>query len=313
MVPSLNSSTNSFLNHLSRLEATINSVSAQLSSGHRINQPSDAPDQVSPLLELEAGLAHNQRVASTLVRVQAEVSTADSAVSTAMQLLDQTLSLAAQGASSTATAATRTELAQQVLSIQEQMVGLADTRVAGRYIFGGDQDVSAPYALDLNQPSTVPQNGVDRLSNVPVTATRRIELSNRLPAAVDQSAQDLFDHRMADDTLASDNVFAALNSLRLALAGNNSAGITAAQASVEAASAYLNSKQSFYGAALNRITNATAELNAQNADLQQQISAIRDTDMVQAAVELTSAQTQNQAALSAQAKLPRNTLFDFLA
>ena len=159
--------------------------------------------------------------------------------------------------------------------------------------------------------STIPvQNGVDRL--VAQQATRRIDVGDHTVIAVDQTAQDLFDHRNANDSLAPDNVFAALNSLRIALTNNDTSGITAAQGSLDAASQYLNSQDVFYGATTNRISAATSRLNSENIDLQQQISSIRDTDTVQAAETLTQAETQDQAALDAEAKLPQTTLFDYL-
>src|ERR1017187_8203337 len=127
MISSLSPSTNLFLNGLSRLQSVINTTTAQLTSGYRISQPSDAPDQIGPLLQLQANLSHNQAVLENLSNVQATVSGADQAVSSAIQLLQQATSLGAQGANWTTTAATRTDLAQQVESIQEQMVALADT------------------------------------------------------------------------------------------------------------------------------------------------------------------------------------------
>ena len=104
MIPSLSPSIKSFPEWLvERLQSTINTATAQMSSGYRISQPSDAPDQISPLLQLQASLSHNQAVSSNLTTVQADVTSADQAVSTAIQLLDQALSLGAQGASSTST------------------------------------------------------------------------------------------------------------------------------------------------------------------------------------------------------------------
>jgi len=312
MIPSLTASENSFLFHLSRLEATINTSSAQVTSGHRIGQPSDAPDQISPLLQLQASLGHNQNVEKNLARVQAEVQTADSGLSSAIQSLDQALSLAAQGASSTASAATRTNLAEQVQSLQSELVGIANTRVAGRYIFSGNQDTVAPYALNLNQALAVAQNGVDRLLTLPLKTTRQIELSHHITAGVDQTAQDLFDHRNADDSLATDNVFSALNALRVALTNDNQPGIKAAQASLQTASAYLNSQEAFYGTALTRISSAKTQLDSESISLEQRISSIRDTDVVQAALQLSSAVAQNQAALAAESNRPHTTLFDYL-
>jgi flagellin-like hook-associated protein FlgL len=74
----------------------------------------------------------------------------------------------------------------------------------------------------------------------------------------------------------------------------------------------LNSQDVFYGAATNRISAATNRLNTENVNLQQQISAVRDTDTVAAAETLTAANTQEQAAMEAEAKFPQTTLFDYL-
>jgi flagellar hook-associated protein 3 FlgL len=312
MIPSLSSSMNSFLTDLSRLQSTINTATLQLSSGYRITQASDAPDQISPLLQLEANLSHNQAVLSQLTRVQTQISSADQAVSSAISLLDQARSIGAQGANGMTSAATRTSLATQMQSLQEQMVTLSNTNAGGQYVFGGDQPTVAPYALNLNQTVNVPQHGVDQLLVLPVAATRKAEVSDRALIPVDQTAEDLFDHRAQDGSLATDNVFAALNAMRAVLTQNDQPGILAAQKSLEGASSYLNSKETFYGNTENRISAAIDRVNLQNADLRQQISAIRDTDVVAAALQLTSAETESQAALAAQAKIPRTTLFDYL-
>jgi len=313
MTPSLSPAVNQFLNGLARLQDTVTSATSRLSSGYKINQPSDAPDLISPLLDLQARQRHNEVKVSNLSRVQLEVSTADQAVSSALQLLDAARTLGAQGANGTTSDATRAGLAQQVQSLQSQLVALSNTNAAGRYVFSGDDDSSPAYRLNLSQAPSDPQNGVDRLITAPMSAARQIELVGHSFLSVDQSAQDLFDHRNADDTLATDNVFAALNSLRIALATpDNQAGIITAQASVQAAADYLNSKQSAYGTVQNRITTAVSQRKSGIVDLKQQISALRETDIVQTALELTAAETQTQAAMAAEAKIPHTSLFDFL-
>jgi flagellin-like hook-associated protein FlgL len=505
MIPSLSPSVNLFLNSLSQLQTAINSATAQLSSGYRISQPSDAPDQISPLLQLLAGLNHNQSVANNLATVQANVSSADGAVSTALQLLNQAESLGSQGATGTASQTTRANLAQQVEGIQEQMVALANTSVNGQYIFSGDQSSSQPYAMQLTNPvqigqaaaasailpgntaafqiqtasglstitiagqtgdtlqsqlselnsqlaslgitaglsqagylqlqssnafsvsaqatgaaslvnntapetadnaglntyqftgqagggshveitvggisaiatltnpaaptqadvnaindaiqaqgiagvsavldqtapnaisfqgtenfsisddhtssgvyvldgnsstAAVPANGVARL--IVSTSTAQVELADRSFVKYNQTAQTLFDHRNPDDSIATDNVFAALNSLRVALTNNDSSAITAAQTSLHTAFSYLNAQETFYGNTLTRITAATNQISTENTNLQQQISAIRDTNVAETAVELSSAEAQSQDALAAEGKVPQTSLFDFL-
>lgn len=305
MIPSLSASSNLFLVELSRVQTTIDTTTQQVTSGYRINQPSDAPDQISPLLQLQANLNQNRAISQNLTVLQPEVASADQAIGSAIQLLDQALSAGAQGANGTATSQSRAILAQQVQSLQQQMVSLASTQVSGNYIFSGDQPGSPSYALDLTQT-----NGVQRL--ITPAATRQIQLAGNSTMSVDQTAQNLFDQRYPDDTYATGNVFAALNSLRVALLNNDQAGVVTAQTSLETASTYLNSQEGFFGNAQNRIAASVTQLSSENTTLQQQISAIRDTNTVQAALTLTSAETQNQAALTAEGKLPHTSLFDFL-
>ena len=103
-----------------------------------------------------------------------------------------------------------------------------------------------------------------------------------------------------------------MNSLAVALQNNDQAGITAAVTSLQTASSYLNSQETFYGNTENRIASAITQISTENTSLQQQISNIRDTNEVQAALTLTSAETQQQAAMAAEAKRPNTSLFDFL-
>jgi flagellin-like hook-associated protein FlgL len=174
-----------------------------------------------------------------------------------------------------------------------------DHSVDGTYVFDGNSTTAA-----------IPANGVDRLMSQ--TATEQIELADRSFITAGQTAQDLFDHRNPDDSIASDNVFAALNSLRIALINNDQTGITAAQTSIQTASSYLNSRETFYGNTLDRITAATNQISSENVNLQRQISAIRDTNVAQTALELSSADAQEQAALTAEGKVPYTSLFNFL-
>jgi flagellar hook-associated protein 3 FlgL len=305
MIPSLSPSSNLFLDNLNRLQDKISNVTAQVSSGYQISQPSDAPDQISPLLQLQASLSHNQAVSENLTNVKAQVTGADQAVGSAIQLLDQALSLGAQGANATTTAATDASLSQQVQGIQQQLVSISNTQVAGVYVFSGDQATSPSYAYDPTQPT-----GVQRL--ITPSATSQVELADGTTANVELTAGDLFDERNADDSIAPGNVFAAVNSLAVALQNNDQAGITAAVTSLQTASSYLNSQETFYGNTENRIASAITQISTENTSLQQQISNIRDTNEVQAALTLTSAETQQQAAMAAEAKRPNTSLFDFL-
>jgi flagellar hook-associated protein 3 FlgL len=237
--------------------------------------------------------------------VKPEVDSAESALETATQLLNRVTTLATQGATGTETAASRTAAAQEVSNILGQLVGLSQTAVQGRYVFSGDQSQSPSYSLDLTAP-----NGVDRL--LTPTATRQIKDASGVTFTVGQTAQDIFDHRNPDDSIASDNLFAAVNSVLVSLQNNDQAGIVSSIDLLQQAGDALSTHLSFYGSVQNRIQDATDFASKQNVQLQTDLSQIRDADITQAALQLTQGNTQLNAALGAEAKLPRTSLFDFL-
>jgi flagellar hook-associated protein 3 FlgL len=306
MIPSVNPAAQLFLADLSRVQSQIDTAQRQISSGLKISDPSDAPDELEGLMRVRADLARNQQVSNNLTEVKSEVDTSEQALQTATQIMDRVSTLAAQGVNSTATAAGRQSIAQEVTGLLQQLVGLSQASVQGRYVFSGDQSQSPAYRLNLNAP-----NGVDRL--VTTAATRQIADATGVSFTVAMTAQDIFDHRNPDDSTAADNVFAAVNSLRVSLQNNDQAGISNALNSLHTANAYLNTQLSFYGTVQNRIQDAQDYSSRYQVQLQTDLSNIQDADITQAALALTQGNTQLNTALAAEAKIPHTSLFDFLA
>jgi flagellar hook-associated protein 3 FlgL len=133
-----------FVNNLDRIGIELNTDELDISSGVRMQQVSDFPDQVSELLQARAALSASQQISTNLTGVTTEVNTGEQTLESAVQLFDQVQTLAAEGATGTQTAATRATLAQQVQSIEQQFVGFANTNIEGRYIFSGNSDQTAP-------------------------------------------------------------------------------------------------------------------------------------------------------------------------
>lgn len=306
MIPSVNPAAQLFLADLSRVQSQIDTAQRQVSSGLKISQPSDAPDELEGLMRTRADLARNQQVTNNLTEVKSEVDTSEQALQSATQIMDRIATLAAQGVNSTTTADSRQSIAQEVTGLLQQLVGLSQTAVQGRYVFSGDQSQSPSYSLDLNAP-----NGVDRL--VTTTSTRQIADATGVSFTVGLTARDIFDHRNPDDSTAADNVFAAVNSLRVSLQNNDPAGISNALNSLHTASDYLNTQLSFYGTVQNRVQSAQDYSSRYQVQLQTDLSNIQDADITQAALALTQGNTQLDSALAAEAKTPHTSLFDFLA
>ncbi len=256
------------------------------------------------MLQLESDLGQVTQVSSNLSQVTGQVNTAESALETSTTLLEQVTTLGESGANSTTSASTRAGLAQQVQDALAQLVGLSNTTFDGKYVFNGNLSTPA-YQLDATSAT-----GVDRLNTAP--AGSLIQDATGITFAVSETAQSIFDNRNPDDSVASNNIFAAVNSLRTALANNDQAGITNALSSVQTAQGYLSQQLAFYGSVQDQVSNATDV--AQKFQLQDQtsLSSLTQTNTAAAAVDLSQEQSDLQAAVQAQASMPKTSLFDFL-
>jgi flagellar hook-associated protein 3 FlgL len=305
MITNLDGASELFLADMGRIQNRVAEASRQVSSGKRIASAADAPDEIEPLLQLRAALQRNSQIKLNLALASTEADGADLALASAIKVMDRARTLAAKGANTSLDAESRKSIAAEVQSLQEQMVSLARTVVQGHNIFGGDADDGPPYKLDLTAPE-----GVLQLTSAP--ATRRIEDPAGGSFAAAKTAQEIFDARLEDGTAAPDNVFAALNGLRLALLGNDVAAVSQSAAAISQASDRLNGCEAFYGSVQRRIADATAYASSYNLQLKKELSQKEDADAVAGALELMQANTQLQATLQMRSKLPSSSLFDYL-
>jgi len=298
MISNLNPSAEAFLANMERVQRSIEQASRQVSSGLRVNSASDAPDQVSSILQLRTDEGRNTQLQANLSLAKSDADAADNALNSATQLLDRARALGVQGVNFTQDADGRKSIAGEVESILEQMVSISRTAVQGRYIFSGDDENTPAYQLDLTAA-----NGVTQLTTA--SATRRLEDPAGGTFPVGKTAAEIFDS-------SARSVFDALNSLRVGLLNNDTNAIDAAAAKIQTASDQLNLSQGFYGGVLNRIQDATNFGQSYDVQLKTELSQKVDADITAAAMTLTQGNTQLQAAFQMQAKMPRTTLFDFL-
>jgi flagellar hook-associated protein 3 FlgL len=305
MISGINPEGQNFINALTLIQTQLNTAQAQIASGLAVNQPSDAPDELSPILQLHAQISQNQTLQTNLNSSLTTINAAESALSNSVTLLQNASSIATEATGLSETANTRNMLAQNVAGLMQQMVANANTTVDGNYVFSGDQPQTQLYQLDPTSPT-----GVDRLAIAANTDLVQGAGGVRISASL--TANTIFDDRNADDTVAPDNVFAALNGLQVALQNNDTAGINSSIASLQTASTYMNNQLAFYGTAQDQINSSVTSAQNDSVQLQTQLSNLQDANEATSITALTQAQTQMQEALDAQARMPTSTLFDVL-
>jgi len=294
IVSNLSPASQAFLAGVNTIEQQIATANQQITSGLKISTPADDPAQIDDLLQLRADEQLNTQVGNNLALANSLASAADSALGGAIQVVNSAIQIATQAGNSLTAANTDNSLAVEVQGLLAQMVNYSQTQVQGQYIFSGDQPNSPYYQL------------------LTTNATQQIQDPAGGTFAVSQTAQTIFGPLNADGTPASNNVFAALADLNTALLNNSASGAQAALNELQAAGGHLNEMQSFYGGVEDRIQSATTFSNSRSTELQTEVGGIQDADVTSDAMLLTQANTQLQAAFSAEAQAPKSTLFNYL-
>jgi flagellar hook-associated protein 3 FlgL len=304
MISGLDPINEQFLASINSLQDRLNAAQLQLSSGLRVNKASDAPQQVGDIFQARADLSHATQIDQNLGIVKAQADAADSALQQAVQVLDQAGTIGVQGDGDTASGQLGT-LANQVQGLISQLVSITRTTVDGVYIFSGDQGASPAYQVNTASP-----NGVDRLIKTQATAQAADPTGTTFQVA--KTAQDLFDQRDSSDNFTPQNAFAALKNLQTALQSGNTAAISSAIDGVHTVSIYLNQQLGFYGEAQNRIDSAISLAKKFEVQDQTKLSSLQDADVPTVAIQMTQDNTALSAAMSARAKRPNTSLFDYL-
>ena len=269
----------------------------QMTTGRRVNSPSDDPSAAAA----EAGVSSQSDACDQFLRsisgISTELQTADSALSSGVTALQRAITLGVEGANGTMSQTDRTTLAGEVQSISQQMLGVANLAVNGRYVFAGTADSQPPY---VTVSGGVVYQGNDSVNQVEIEPGETV--------AVNQPGSQLF-------SASGAGVFQALADLAAALQSSSSSPDDIAAATNEVRSAYdqLNSARTFYGTTLDQLNATQTFLNSEKVQLTQQTSDLVGVDMNQAATNLANAEAARSATLQAAASTGNLSLFDYLS
>ncbi len=126
----------------------INKIQGEISSGKKINLPSDDPVIYTRATLVDAQKSTNTQLNRNLASIQTFGNMYESTFNNVNDLLTQAKQLALQYADDTISPADRQTGAQAVENIIEQLVTLGNTKLNNTYIFGGTKANNPPFGLN---------------------------------------------------------------------------------------------------------------------------------------------------------------------
>jgi len=286
------------LNDVWQAQSAAQTAMEELSTGRRVNLPSDDPAAFAADIANQAQQGQVDQYLQNTTSLEGLFQTADSTLSSVVTSLNQAISLGTQGANGTQSLQNQQALAQQVQAIQAQMVQLANTSYQGNYIFAGTATTTKPYVLDASQPDGVTYNGNSGTNSVQIADGR--SLQTNVPGS------QIFQGTGGD-------VMQSLQQLVTALNSGDTTAIGTATTAVSTALSYVSQQRVFYGSAVQALTSNQSFLQQEEVNLQSQETSLVGADMAQAATDLTQATTAHDAGLAALAKVIPTSLLDYLS
>lgn len=272
----------------------------QLSTGLRVNAPSDDPIAARRAVSGRNAIARNEQFIDNIVNVRPYVTETDTAIQSMLQFIGRAHELTLQGASGTLNPDERALIAEEVNELLEGVFSTGNHITNGRHIFAGTRTDAPAFTATRNaagEIDSVTYAGNDAVIRTPISESQSI-VSNETGADVFQANQDVFEllRNIRDDLRGNDTD--ALRNLRID--------------ELETARDQMLQSLSRIGATENRFNRVEEEYADFNIVLEQTISDSIDADFSEVLIELNARNNSIQAALSAASRVLETSLLNFV-
>ena len=262
-------------------QAKVFETQAQLSSGKKLQKPSDDPALATKINNLKSQIDVNQRYLTNLNRMEDTLKMQESTVAGSIELVSRIKELSVQGANDTYSASDRKTMAIEVKELIRALADLGNMRgTDGAYLFSGYSQGQAPFSE--SSTGAVTYTGSADSLKVMVDDGRRMQLGI--------SGADIFGsvEHINTSTGATSRIdlFASLNSMHEALVTNDGDAIRNNLDKVTSVSEHIIAQQSNIGSRMKRLETLTHAVEDKDYTYKILQSNMEDLDYIEAASRL---------------------------
>ncbi|WP_044896019.1 flagellar hook-associated protein FlgL [Bacillus alveayuensis] len=278
------------LRHISRSYERLGKIQDQLSTGKKITRPSDDPVVAMKGMYYRTNVTEVEQYKRNISEIYQWIETSESGIEHTNNALQRVRELLVQALNGTNSESERGAIAAEIKQIKQDIVNVANTQVAGRYIFNGT-DTDKPPVADGNPP-------VATLNPNPFM----VEVSKNVKLQANVNPENVF----------SQDLFNTLQDIQEALEANDSSNLNNLLSQLDGHLDTLNAEWSELGARYNRVEFVEQRLQTQEVVANRILSENEDADLEKVIIDLKTQESVHRAALSAGARIIQPTLVDFL-
>lgn len=303
-------------NNLSRM----NTLQNQLSTGMKINKPSDDPVGITFALRYRSELDANDQYTKNVSSSVSMLEYTDTTIGQAGDIMQRARELLIKGANGALEQTSLDAIKVEVAQLYNQMVEIGNSQFNGKQVFNGELTGDKPY------PAMGVDGTVDLLADPPLlkafqvssdTGTIKYELSAGMKLGVNITGNEVFGEGVSPTATqaeieSSDNVFLLLQRAHDMLDSGDQEGISALIAQVDTRMNTMLTKRAEVGAKINRVVLVQNRLDDISINLKTVQAKTEDADMAEVITNMKTEENVYQASLSVGAQLIRPSLVDFL-
>ena len=296
-----NTMTNSIVRYLTSQNEALFERQTIISSGKKINKPSDDPIGMGRVLDYRQTINTIEQYETNIQRGQTRLDVSE----TNLKLIDDLLEVV-RGISQEENAGTtesRLMAAENVKNIFDQVLDMTNSKLNGNYMFSGYQTKTAPFSRDDSQPTTILKFSVTYNGdggNVKYIVAENTEVT------MSADGEAMF-HDPAGVSL-----FDAMRDLIVGLENDDAAAIAAQQDILDQARTQLDNIRGASAPISYQL--GTTENHWQNykPKIEQLLAKQEDADITKAIVELQSLELAYQTTMATTARIIQPGLLNFL-
>jgi flagellar hook-associated protein 3 FlgL len=267
----------------------------QLSTGRRINKPSDDPVGLSFALRYRSELSANDQYQANVNSATSWLDFTDSTLNKSNEVFQRLRELTVQAANGSNPPSALEAIQSEVTQLYSEMVSIGNSEFNGKHIFNGQKTDIPPYT-----DATAAADQTDPLGI-------QFEIGAGVKIPVNITGQQVF-----GDPTDSDNTFKVMQDLITSLGSGDFNGIETALGKIDSRVDKFLAVRSDIGAKMNRVDLSSGRLADINANLQLLQQGVEDADVAETITNLKTSENVYQSTLSVGAKIIRQSLIDFL-
>jgi flagellar hook-associated protein 3 FlgL len=292
--------------------ARMGDLQQQLTSGRKLNAPSDSPTGTNTAMQVRQSTAAVTQQARNISDGLGWLDTADTALNTILTQVRKVRDLTVSGLNTGSVQGnSATAISTEVRQLRESLVGLANTAINGRPVFGGattDSKAYDPAGVFTGVGGTTTDPGTGVVTDLTVPQYRR--LSDTEVVRVDITGPEAFGQTGGSER----NLFAIVGDIadHVLTAAADPTALQKDLADLDTAVTRLLTAAADIGARTARVESAKAVNTDLQLTLKARLSDAEEIDLPKTIMELNMQRTGYQAALGATAQAIQPTLMDFL-